>query len=173
IDETEDYQIFSIPAFHSIPSVAYAFKEKDRWSIDSKKIKELGLKRGYWLKKLKKCGKAEYKGKEIRIEEVANLKKGLKVVYTGDTKPCDNIVKISEDADLLIHDGTFLEEESGKAHADVKQAARIAKKANVKQLILTHISRRYTDAKELEENAKKIFENTKVAHDFMKVVLKN
>ncbi|MCS7105742.1 MAG: ribonuclease Z [Candidatus Aenigmarchaeota archaeon] len=172
IDETEDYQIFSIPTFHSIPSVAYAFKEKDRWSIDLEKMKKLGLKRGFWLKKLKKYGKAEYKGKEIKIEEVANLKKGLKVVYSGDTKPCDNIVKISEEADLLIHDGTFLEEESGKAHADVKQAARIAKKANVKQLILTHISRRYTDVKEIEENAKKIFENTKVAHDFMKVVLK-
>jgi ribonuclease Z len=172
IDETEDYQIFSIPVFHSVPSVAYAFKEKDRWSIDLDKMKKLGLKRGYWLKKLKKFGKAEYKGKEIKIEEVANLKKGLKVVYSGDTRPCDNIVKISEGADVLIHDGTFLEEESGKAHADVKQAARIAKKAGVKQLILTHISRRYTDTKELEENAKKIFENTKVAYDFMKIVLK-
>ncbi|MEM5882692.1 MAG: ribonuclease Z [Candidatus Aenigmatarchaeota archaeon] len=173
IDETEDYQVFSIPTFHSIPSVAYSFKEKDRWSIDLEKIKKLGLKSGYWLKKLKKYGKVEYRGKEIKIEEVANLKKGLKVVYTGDTKPCDNIVKISEGADLLIHDGTFLEEESGKAHTDVKQAARIAKKAEVKQLILTHISRRYTDVKELEENAKKIFENTRVAHDFMKVILKN
>jgi len=172
IDETEDYQVFSIPVFHSVPSVAYAFKEKDRWSIDLTKMKKLGLKRGYWLKKLKKFGKAEYKGKEIKIEEIANLKKGLKVVYSGDTKPCDNVVKISEEADVLIHDGTFLEEESSKAHADVKQAARIAKKAEVKQLILTHISRRYTDAKELEENAKKIFENTKVAYDFMKIVLK-
>ena len=172
IDETEDYQVFSIPVFHSVPSAAYAFKEKDRWSIDLTKMKKLGLKRGYWLKKLKKFGKAEYKGKEIKIEEIANLKKGLKVVYSGDTKPCDNVVKISEEADVLIHDGTFLEEESSKAHADVKQAARIAKKAEVKQLILTHISRRYTDAKELEENAKKIFENTKVAYDFMKIVLK-
>lgn len=172
IDETEDYQVFSIPTFHSVPSVAYSFKEKDRWSIDLNKMKQLGLKRGYWLKKLKKYGKADYKGREIKIEELANLKKGLKVVYSGDTKPCDNIVKISEGADILIHDGTFLEEETSKAHADVKQAARIAKKAEVKQLILTHISRRYTDAKELEENAKKIFENTKVAYDFMKVVLR-
>ena len=96
----------------------------------------------------------------------------MKVVYSGDTKPCDNIVKISENADLLIHDGTFLEEEEGKSHADVKEAAKIAKKADVKQLILTHISRRYTDAKELEEEARKIFKNTKIAHDMMKVKLK-
>jgi ribonuclease Z len=172
IDEADEYQVFSIPVLHTVPSVAYCFKEKDRWSIDVSKLRKLGLKRGFWLKKLKKFGKAEYKGKEVKIEEVADLKPGLKVVYSGDTKPCNNMVKISENADLLIHDGTFLEEEEGKAHADVKQAAKIAKKANATQLILTHISRRYTDAKELEEEARKVFPNTKVAYDFMRVKLK-
>ena len=172
IDETEEYQVFSIPVLHTVPSVAYCFKEKDRWSIDVSKLKKLGLKRGFWLKKLKKTGKAEYKGKKVTIEGVANLKPGLKVVYSGDTKPCKNMVKISEGADLLIHDGTFLEEEEGRAHADVKQAAKIAKKAKVKQLILTHISRRYTSAKELEEKARKFFPNAKVAYDFMRVRLK-
>lgn len=173
IDETEEYQVFSVPVFHTVPAVAFCFKEKDRWSIDLNKLKKLGLKRGYWLKKLKKHGKATYKGKEVKIEEVANLKPGLKVVYSGDTKPCDNIVKISMNADLLIHDATFLEEQEGKAHADVKQAAKIAKKANVKQLVLTHISRRYKNPKELEEEAKKVFPNVKVAYDGMKIKLKN
>jgi len=173
IDEMNEYQILSIPVLHSVPSVAYAFKEKDRYSIDLEKLRTLGLKRGYWLKKLKKFGKADYKGKEVRIEQVSNVKPGLKVVYSGDTKPCDNMVKISENADLLVHDATFLEEEEGKAHADVKQAAKIAKKANVRKLVLTHISRRYTNPKELEEEAKKIFKNTKIAYDFMKIKLKN
>jgi len=173
IDETEEYQVFSIPVLHTVPTVAYCFKEKDRWSIDPKKLKKLGLRRGYWLKKLKKHGKATYKGREVKIEEVANLKPGLKIVYSGDTKPCENVVKISMNADLLIHDATFLEEQEGKAHADVKQAAKIAKKANVKQLILTHISRRYKNPKELEEEAKKVFPNVKVAYDGMKVKLKN
>jgi len=178
IDEGEDYEMLSIPGFHTVPEVAYCFKEKDRWSIDTEKLKEQGLRRGFWLKKLKRDGKAEYKDKDgktrvVDIKDVASCKQGMCVVYTGDTKPCDNIVKISKAADLLIHDGTFLEEDEGKAHADVKQAAKIAKKADVKQLILTHISRRYTDIKELEEEAKKVFENTRVAHDFMKVKLKN
>ena len=100
------------------------------------------------------------------------MRPGLRVVYSGDTKPCDNIVKISMEANLLIHDGTFLEEDAGKAHAGVKEAAKVAKKAGVKQLILTHISRRYTDPKELEDEARKIFEKTKIAHDFMKFSLK-
>lgn len=173
IDEANDYQIFSIPVYHTVPAVAYCFKEKDRWSIDIKKLKELGLRRGFWLNKLKKHGKAEYKGKEVKIEQVANSKPGLKVVYSGDTRPCENVVKISKGASLLIHDGTFLEEELTKGHADVKQAAKIAKKADAKQLILTHISRRYTDVKELEEEARRVFPNTKVAYDFMKVKLKS
>lgn len=173
IDKTAEYEIYSIPVLHSVPTVAYAFKEKDRWSINLNKLKKLGLRRGYWLKKLKRTGKAEYKGKKIKIEQVSDLKPGLKVVYSGDTKPCDNMIKISEKTDLLIHDATFLEEEEGKAHANVKQAAEIAKKAKVKKLILTHISRRYTSAKELQKEAKKVFKNTKVAYDGMKVKLKN
>ena len=173
VDETEEYQIFSIPVLHTIPAVAYCFKEKDRWNIDLNKLKKLGLKRGRWLKKLKKYGEAKYKGKLVKLEKVANLKRGLKVVYSGDTKPCNNVLKLSKEADLLIHDATFLEEEGTKAHADVTQAAKIAKKARVKQLILTHISRRYTDVKELEEKARKVFPNSKVAYDFMKVKIKN
>lgn len=174
--EEDEFEILSIPTLHTVPSVAYCFKEKDRWNIDLDRLKELGLKRGYWLNKLKKHGEAEYKSKKIKIEDISNKKEGLKVVYTGDTKPCDTVVDISKDADLLIHDGTFLEldESKGKYHADVAEAAKIAKKADVKQLILTHLSRRYNkdDINEMEERAKKVFLNTKVAHDFMKVELR-
>lgn len=173
VDETKDYQVLSIPVLHSVPSVGFCFKEKDKWSLDEDGLKNSGLKRGPWLKKFKKEGKIEWKGKEIKIEDVGYVKNGLKVVYSGDTKPCENIMKISKDADVLIHDGTFLEEDVGEtAHADVKEAARLAKKAGVKELILTHISRRYTDPKELEEQAREVFKDTKVAHDFMKIRLK-
>ena len=173
VDKTEDYKVTSIPVLHSVPTVAFCFQEKDKWNIDEDKLKKFGIKRGPWLKKLKKTGKLEWKGKKVKIQDVGYVKKGLKVVYSGDTKPCKNIVKISKNADLLIHDGTFLEEDvGGAAHADVKEAAKLAKKAKVKQLILTHISRRYTDLKELEDEARKVFKNSKVAYDFMKVKLK-
>jgi ribonuclease Z len=175
IDETDEYEIHSIPTYHTVPSVAYLLKENDRWTIDTNKMKKMKLRRGHWLKELKKKGKAKYKGKMIKIENIADVKPGLKVVYSGDTKPCENVVKISKGVDLLIHDGTFLEEDEGKAHADVKQAAKIAKKANVNQLVLTHLSRRYAtkaDIDEIRKEAKKIFSNTKVADDFMKIKLK-
>ena len=172
IEDDDDWEVLSIPVLHTVPTVAYCFKEKDRFNIDLNKLKKLGVQRGAWLKKLKKFGKTEYKGKEIKIDNVANVTTGLKVVISGDTKPCENMVKISKNSDLLIHDSTFLEEDEGKAHTDVKQAAKTAKKAKVKQLILTHISRRYTDTTEMENEAKRLFPNTKVAHDFMKIKLK-
>jgi ribonuclease Z len=176
IYETKLYEILSIPVLHTVPSVAFAFKEKDVWRIDEKKLKELGVKKGKWLKELKEKGEIVYGGKKIRIEEVANLQRGLKIVYSGDTKPCDNLVELSRDADLLIHDATFLEEDedSDKYHSSVKDAARIAKKANVKKLILTHISRRYQkeDVERLINEAKEVFENVEVAYDLMKITLK-
>jgi ribonuclease Z len=174
--ETNVYEILSVPVLHTVPSVAFAFKEKDVWRIDEKKLKELGLRRGKWLKKLKENGEATYNGKKVRIEEVSTLQKGLKVVYSGDTKPCENLIELAKDADLLIHDATFLEEDEDtqKYHSSVKDAAKIAKKANVKKLILTHISRRYQkeDVERFLREAKEVFDNVEVAYDLMRVVLK-
>ena len=166
----------SIPVVHTIPSVAFCFKEKDKWSIDIKKLKQMGLKRGKWLKELKEKGEVVYRGKKIKIEDVANKKPGIKVVYTGDTTPCENVVKLAKNADVLIHDGTFYDEKDAedKYHSTVVDAAKIAKKANVKYLILTHISRKYQkdDVKKLEEAAREVFSNSFVAKDFMKVIIK-
>lgn len=174
IFETEDFEMLSTPTLHTVPSVAFAIREKEKWNIDLKKLKKLKMKPGSWMKKLKEKGEAEYDGKKIKLKDVAKVTHGLKVVYSGDTKPCKNVEKISEKADLLIHDGTFLEAEEakGKHHADFNQAVKLAKDAKVKKLILTHISRRYSNMKEIETKAKKLFKNSKVARDFMKVQLK-
>jgi len=66
IDETDEYEILSIPVHHTVPSVAYCFKEKDRWSIDLDKLKTMGLRRGHWLEKLKAEGSATFKNKKIK-----------------------------------------------------------------------------------------------------------
>ncbi len=175
IDETEEYEIYSTPVHHTVPSVAYLFKEKDSWSIDLEKLKAKGLKRGKWLKDLKKNLRAEHKGKDVRIEDIANPKPGLKVVYSGDTVPCENLMKLSKDVNLLIHDSTFLEGDTSRGHSSSKQAAEIAKEANVGKLILTHISRRYVskdDLKTLLDDAKVTFPKTVLSKDLMKIRLK-
>lgn len=169
---TKDYQVFSIPVEHTVPSVAFCFKEKDKWNVDIKKAGKYGLKQGPLVGKLKKFGKITLKGKSITLDDVGVFIKGLKVVYSGDTRFCKNLVKISKNADLLIHDATFAEETEDRSHAGAKEAAKVAKQAKVKKLVLTHFSRRYLDVSPLVAEAKKIFKNTTAAEDFMKIILK-
>jgi len=76
-------------------------------------------------------------------------------------------------ADLMIHDATLDDELAERAdedgHSTPSQAARNARKAKVKRLILTHISARYDETNMLLEQAQKTFKNTQVAEDFMKI----
>jgi ribonuclease Z len=99
---------------------------------------------------------------------------GRKIVYTGDTRPCEPIAKESIGADLLIHDGTLADELRDWAletkHTTAGEAASLAKKAKVKQLVLTHISSRYSeDTEPLLRDAKTIFEKVKIAQEFMEI----
>jgi ribonuclease Z len=97
-------------------------------------------------------------------------------VFSGDTCPSDTIVELAKNCDVLIHDSTFdteLEEKANKyGHSSVRQAAETAKKANAKQLFLTHISPRYEDPELLETQAKEIFPNSTVASDLLEVEIK-
>lgn len=177
IFNSKAYKILSIPVEHSVPAVAYCFLEKDRWNIDVKKAKGLGLKEGPILDELKDKKKVEIGRRTIKISDIATKTKGKKIVYSGDTAPCENILKISKGADILIHDGTFIEgpEEKKylkKRHTSVRMAAKIAKEAGVKKLILTHFSRRYKNLDILLKEAKKVFPNTELAHDFKEVIVK-
>ncbi|MFB6075761.1 MAG: ribonuclease Z [Candidatus Aenigmatarchaeota archaeon] len=170
IYKTEKYSVFSTPVEHSIPAVGFCFKENDRWNIDTEKAGKKGLKPGPKMKKLKKNGEIEFKGKTIKLEDVAKKTIGKKVVYSGDTKPCDNVENISKDADVLIHDGTFIEGETER-HSSVDEAARLAKRANVKKLVLTHFSRRYagSDLDDILEKAKEEFDKVELAEDFLEI----
>lgn len=174
--DAKEFQITSIPARHSVPAVAYCFKEKDTWNVDIKKAeKKYGLKQGRMVGKLKKLGKIEFKGKKIRLKDVGYVKPGPKFVYTGDTKPSPNILKMAKGADVLLHDATFGEEfekAADRAHTKISDAAQTAKKAGVKKLLLTHFSRRYVDLGPLEKEAKKVFKNSEAAKDFMRIELK-
>ncbi len=169
----EKFSIFSIPVQHTVPAVAYALQEVDSWNVDIKKAEKLyGLKQGPLVGKLKEKGWIELKGTRISLEDVGIHRAGLKVVYSGDTKPCQSLLALAKGADLLIHDATFAEEEESKMHSGAKEAAQLAKKAGAHKLALTHFSRRYQDVRELEREAKKVFQNTITAEDFMRLKLK-
>jgi len=175
IFEHEEFTIQAVPMKHGIPAVAYAFVEKDRMKIDKEKAVKLGLPpKGPIYQKIKDTGSAEFRGQIIKFSDMQVIEKGKKVVYTGDTLPNKNIAKIANGADLLIHDSTFFEEEKkhevGVRHPTLEQVKKVADEAAVKQVILTHISRRYQNIKELEDLIADR-SNFKIARDFMKVVV--
>ena len=87
--------------------------------------------------------------------------------------PHEALVEIAHHADVLIHDATSdaaLEEKANRyGHSSSRQAAMIAKEAGVGLLVLTHVSPRYEDPATILEDAKKVFENVRVAEDFMEI----
>lgn len=115
-----------------------------------------------------------FNGKMINPSEVCDIMPGKKILYCTDTRPTKRTEELSKNADLLIHDGMFDENLREIAinggHSTVIEAAQIAKKANVKKLILIHISSRYEkDLSILNNQAKKIFPNTIIAEDLTRI----
>ncbi|MCL6579025.1 MAG: ribonuclease Z [Candidatus Bathyarchaeota archaeon] len=174
--EENEYVVQTEWANHVIPSLAYAFAEKPRpGRFFPEKAKALGVSEGPLWSKLQHGHKIRLpNGKVVKPEEVTGMPRpGRKIVYTGDTRPFRGFVKFAAGADLLIHDSTLDDDLAERAeedgHSTPSQAAKNAKKAKVKQLILTHISARYEDTSKLLEEARKFFKNTQVAEDFMKI----
>lgn len=168
--DTETFEIYSIKVNHSVPAVGYMFKEKDHWHIDMKKASKFGLK-GRQLSQIKQFGKIKIKNKIIKLRQIAFVKPGRKIIYSGDTLITKNIFKNARNADLLIHDGTFVEPFPGRAHPSVAEIAKLAKKYKVKKLVLTHLSRRYKTSNEILKVVKPIFKNAIIAEDMKRLKL--
>jgi ribonuclease Z len=105
---------------------------------------------------------------------VGPTRTGRKLVFTGDCRPSPSTIDIAQGADLLIHEATFAQDEAARAietgHSTAFDAAMVAQRAGVKQLVLTHISSRYSrDAHELSTEARAVFQNTVVARDGMEI----
>jgi ribonuclease Z len=179
--DNERYEIHCFPTRHSTPSLGFVFQEKDKpGRFDREKALKLEIPESRMWSKLQQGQTVKHKGKTFTPDMVLGPpRKGKKIVITGDTMPSDKTVANSEGADILIHEGTFsdsIKEKSRKfKHSTVKEAAEIAKKAGVKKLILTHLSQRYDeekDVKELLKEAKDIFTETEIADDFSRFTLR-
>lgn len=177
IVDSDDYQISCCPGQHTIPNLAYGIEEKRSPKFLKKKALELGLTPGPDFGKLQAGTPVKLKDKTIQPEQVLGEKrKGRKIIYSGDTRPCNNMIDFSQGADVLIHESTFDSSYQGRAietgHSTAEDAAHIAKKAGVKKLILTHISTRYQDTDKLEKEAINIFKNSLLARDLMSFEVK-
>jgi ribonuclease Z len=174
--QRKGYQILTSEVEHSVPELAYALVEGERpGKLNVKRAIELGVRPGPAFSRLKAGESVELAdGRVVRPEEVVGPKRpGRKVVYAGDTKPSERLVEFARGADVLIHDSTLADELLEKAnqnfHSTPSGAAEIARRAEVKQLVLIHVSPRYENDFLLLKQARKIFPNTVVAHDLMEL----
>lgn len=146
----EEYEVRTVRTDHRTPSVGYALVENDRKGrFDRERAEELGVPVGPTFSKLHEGNPVELEdGTVVRPEQVVGPPRpGRTVVYSGDTRPTDAVEAAAAGADLLVHDATFTSTESARAretgHCTAVEAGRLAARADVKRLVLTHISSRY------------------------------
>lgn len=168
--ENDDFILEAQPLKHSVQCIGFSFIEKNRKRILVGKAEKLGLK-GPLLGELQRGNDIVIDGKKIRSKDLTYEVIGKKISYISDTLPCVGAEKLAEDADLLISEGTHLDDIKEKTekvmHLTVKQAALIASENNAKKLVITHISPRYKAPSEALAEAKTYFNNSYVAEDFM------
>lgn len=165
---------FEIEAFgteHRTRALGYALLEDDRpGRLDPSRAAELGVTDGPDLGALQRGETVTGSKGEVRPEQVMGEdRSGRSVVITGDTAPCQNTLEAAADAELLVHDSSFLLEDGERAietgHSTSTGAAEIAAEAKVKMLALVHISARYHVGASLDE-AREVFPNTYAPRDF-------
>jgi ribonuclease Z len=168
--ERDGYRIAAFEVDHGGPGLGYAIVEAPRpGQFDPERARELGLRPGPDFGRLQQ-------GEEVDgvqpSQVMGEARRGRKIVLTGDTGPCDMTRLVAWEADLLVHEATFLEEDAERAaetrHSTALQAAELAAEANVQMLALTHVSPRYSGG-QVRDEARAAFDNVIVPRDFDRV----
>ncbi len=173
-----DYFIKTTLAKHDITCLAYAVEEKERpGRFHPERAKRLGIPEGPQWGELQNGKTVKSNGRTITPDQVLDSPRpGLKFVYAIDTRPSDSVKTLAKNADLLVHDGGFVEERRPKAeeyfHSTAREAARLARSARVKRLALVHISAVTRDSSILLKEARREFKGTIVPNDLTTLSLK-
>ncbi len=172
--EHDQYSLVTFAVDHAGKSaMGYALIEHERLGrFDPARARAMGVPEGPMWGELHRGRSVTLPdGRTVTAESlVGPSRPGRRVVLTGDSRPCEATITAAADADLLVHEATFSDEEGPRAvetgHSTAREAAEVAAKAGVKRLVLTHFSARYTrDAAELEKEARAVFAESYVARD--------
>jgi ribonuclease Z len=174
--EHDEYFVEGYEAAHNVRAFGWALVEDDRpGRFDPEVAKGLGVREGPDFARLQHGEEVEGSKGTVKPDQVmGETREGRIVVVTGDTAPSPATVAAAADADLLIHDASFAEEDAQRAaetgHSTLGQAAAVAAEAHVRLLALVHISARYHVGQVLEE-AKEVFPDCVAPRDFDQIVV--
>jgi len=172
------YEIKAARANHVIPCLSYGLVEKPKpGRFNPRKAHTLGVPKGPLWKKLQLGQDVKIGGRIVKSSDVVGSPRpGAKLVYAVDTRPCSAVRRLTANADLLIHDGSFDDSMRDKAkeygHSTASEAANLARQARAKQLALMHISAMYNNPSVLLRQARKIHRKTVIALDLMAIDIK-
>lgn len=156
---------------HGIDNIGWRVTEADTRKFDRQKLQEYSVK-GPDVSLLEEKKELIIEGRHVLLDDVSSIRKGESIAYVVDTRMCPQAVTIAKGVRLLLAESTYLEEERDLArkhyHLTAKDAATIAAKAGCEELILTHYSARYLNAKAFETEAREVFANTHAAEDLMR-----
>jgi ribonuclease Z len=176
ICQTETYTIECLPLNHRILTYGYAFQERDKpGTFDVARAEALGIPKGPLYGHLQRGQSVTLAdGRTISPHEVLGPpKRGRRIGYCLDTRPCPEATLLARNADLLLYDSTLApgaeQEAAEKGHSTSWQAALLAKEAGAKRLLLTHISARYTDARELLNGLEGLHDDIVMGRDLMQL----
>ncbi len=175
IHDNEGAVIQAFHTDHGVPSLGYALMEDDRpGAFDLAAAQALGVPSGPMFGRLQRGGAVTLPdGTEVTPDQVLGpVREGRTVVLTGDTRPCDATAEVATDADLLVHEATFLHADHDRAletrHTTVREAAELGKRAGVHLLALTHLSSRFMP-REARAEAEEVFARVAIPKDFDRV----
>jgi ribonuclease Z len=172
IFEGDDFRVAAFPVFHRGPDCfGYLFEEKARRPFLPELADTLQIPQGPWRRDLVNgLAVTLPDGRTIQPDQVLGEERpGTRLVHVGDVGRTENLVEVCRDADALVIEATYLEEEAEMArdfaHLTAHKAAQLAQQAGVKHLILTHLSRRYRE-RDVVAEARGVFAEAIVARDF-------
>jgi len=172
------YTVHVCEAEHSIPAYSYLFTEKDRpGKFYPEKAKELGIPQGKLWHELQNGNEVKVGDKIVRPSDVMGEKRrGKKIGISGDTRPTKKLEEFFKGCDYITFDSTYSDTLRDKAkenyHSTSIEAAELAKKAGVSNLILTHFSTRYDNAEELVKEAKTVHDSVIAAKDLLEIEIR-
>jgi ribonuclease Z len=168
--QRDGYRIAAYATDHGVSALGYALVEEPRPGVfDPERAKQLGVTPGPDFGRLQE---GETVAGVSPDQVMGERRRGRRIVIAGDTAPCEMTRLVAFEADLLVHEATFLDGEADRAaetrHSTARQAAELAAAAGVNMLALTHISPRY-GGREVREEARAVFPNTVVPRDFDRI----
>jgi ribonuclease Z len=172
------YSVRAVGVQHRINALGFALEEETRAGrFNLERARALGVREGPDFGRLQRGESVvAIDGKPVQPSDVMGPSRpGRRLVLSGDTRPCEAMVEAARNADILVHESTFSDDDQARAletrHSTAREAGRVAHQAGARRLILTHLSSRYdTDFGRLLAQAREEYAGpVDVAHDGMTV----